>query len=381
MWQPDSATFAPPVVRRWVASPAVAPAPWAQRGAQVSLIPPLSTNWRTNGRTVNRLSVNLLAGYAAGVRGVEVGGLMNIVRDSVAGLQAAGLLNVAGGPMVGAQVAGLGNVTRGSLEGIQSAGLWNTAHGNAQGWQSAGMFNRAHTRKGSALAPEDAAEPLVQLAGLFNSAPRGLKGAQVAGLFNTAGHVRGVQIAGLLNIADSVEGVSLAPLNFVRHGYHTLELTSDGTWPLLLSLKLGGSSAFYTTFLGAWDPGVGHRWGIGYGLGGEIAGRRRLSLSLDAFGLQINQDDGTLTTWSNALNMHTQFRTLVGWATGPTRRLRLVAGPAFNLLITQRAASVAESGESVLLNSGIFFLDDLDARGVTRVNGWLGALVGVRWKF
>ena len=126
----------------------------------------------------------------------------------------------------------------GSVEGIQSAGLWNTVHGLAQGWQSAGIFNRAHTRRGISRAepnPTTATEPLIQLAGLFNSAPRGVRGAQVAGLFNVAGRVRGVQIAGLLNIADSVQGVSLAPLNFVRHGYHALELTSDGTWPLMKS--------------------------------------------------------------------------------------------------------------------------------------------------
>ncbi len=381
--RPDSAVV-PALTLRPPAKP-LGPAAWRQRMMQVSLIPPFSTNWRANGRTVNRISLNLIAGYAAGIRGVEVGGVLNAVADSVAGLQVAGVANSAGGPVVGAQIAGVANVTRGSLEGIQSAGLWNTVHGSAQGWQSAGLFNRAHTRKrvqGVALPdPTTAAEPLVQFAGFFNSAPRGIKGAQVAGLFNTAGRVRGVQIAGLLNIADSVAGVSLAPLNFVRHGYHAFELTSDGTWPLMLSLKLGGSPVFYTYFVGAWDYTVAHRWGIGYGVGGEIASRRRLSLSLDAQALQVNQEDGSLNTWGKALNMHTQFRPLVGWATGAKRRLRLVAGPTFNLHVTQRAAAVAEAGDEMLPASGIVFLEDVNARGVTRVQGWVGALIGLRWKF
>ncbi|MBC7448428.1 MAG: hypothetical protein H7330_10250 [Hymenobacteraceae bacterium] len=375
--KPDSILL-PVVVRRLVLPP-VAPVAWRQRGIQVSLVPPLSSNWLTNGQTVNRLSFNLLAGYAAGVRGLEVGLILNAVRDSVAGLQVAGVLNSAGGPVMGAQVAGIGNVARGSLEGIQSAGLWNTVHGPAQGWQSAGVFNRAHTRKGTAsVDPTAAREPLVQLAGVFNSAPKGIRGAQVAALFNTAGRVRGVQIAGLLNIADSVSGVSLAPLNFVRHGYHAFELTSDGTWPAMLSLKLGGSSAFYTYFVGAWDPGA---WGLGYGLGGEIGGRQRLSLSLDAQGVQVNQDDGSFYTWGNTLNMHTQFKPLVGWATGPKRRLRLVAGPSFNLLVSQRAASVAQTEGDLLPISGLSVIDDLDAPGVTRVIGWLSASVGLRWRF
>ena len=242
-----------PVLRRRPVAP-TAPVPWARRTVQASLLPPLSTNWRTNAVTVNQFSLNLVAGRAAGLRGVEVGGMLNMERDSVVGLQVAGAFNVVGGPVVGAQVAGIANITRGSLEGIQSAGLWNTVRGPAQGWQSAGLWNRAHlrNRKGADVAPDPttdpttASEPLVQLAGLFNSAPRGLRGAQVAALFNSAGRVRGVQSAGLLNIADTVTGVSLAPLNFVRHGYPAFELTTDGTWPLLLTLKLGGSSAFYT---------------------------------------------------------------------------------------------------------------------------------------
>ena len=360
------------------------PAPWAQRTVQVSLLPPLSTNWRTNNRTVNRISINLLAGYAAGVRGVEVGLLVNTVRDSAAGLQAAGVLNIANGPVVGAQVAGLGNVARGSLEGVQSAGLWNTVRGSGQGWQSAGFFNRVLNEPAAGVPPTDpttAPEPIVQLAGFFNLAPRGLKGAQVAGLFNSAGRVRGMQIAGLLNIADTVAGVSLAPLNFVRHGYHTLEISTDGSWPGMLTLKLGGSAAFYTYFVGAWDWRTAHRWGLGYGVGGEIASRRRLSLSLDAHALQVNQDDASIVTWVGATNLHLQFRPLIGWATGPRRRLRLLAGPAFNLFVTDRAASLTASTTDLPLGGSDVFLDARSSTSATRVLGWVSGIGGVRWQF
>lgn len=360
------------------------PQVWEQRAVQVSIIPPLSSNWLANSRTVNRISLNVLAGYAAGVHGVEVGGGLNVVRDSMQGFQVAGILNVAGGPVVGAQVAGLGNIARGSLEGVQSAGLWNKVNGQAQGWQSAGLWNKANIQPaGDALAddPTTAPEPLVQLAGLFNSAPRGIKGAQVAGLFNTAGRVKGVQIAGLLNIADTVSGVSLAPLNFVRHGYHALELTTDGTWPLMLNLKLGGSAAFYTYFIGAWAPGPSDRWGVGYGIGGEVAGRRRLSLSLDAHGMQFNQNDGSRRAWGQDLNMHTQFRPLVGWAIGAKRRVRLVAGLTFNILVTQRRESLDSNAATPLPTSGIDVLDVINGRVDTRTIGWINGLIGLRWKF
>ncbi len=391
---PADTLSAPPTalrVRPWAP---LAPTPWRQGVAQMSLLPPFSTRWTANAQTVNRISVNLVAGYAAGIRGVEVGGAVNAVRDSVVGLQAAGLLNAAGGAVAGAQIAGAANITRGSLEGIQSAGIWNTAHGQAQGWQSAGLVNVAHTTWGVWHAPRGAAapdawrtaEPLVQLAGLLNTAPRGIKGAQIAGLLNVAGKVEGVQIAGLLNIADSVAGVSLAPLNFVRHGYHALELSSDGTWPMMLALKLGGSPAFYTYFVGATSlPNNSTRWGVGYGVGGELAARRRLSLSLDAQAVQVNQDDNSWETWGSVLNMHTQFRVLAGWATGPKRRLRLVAGPTFNILVTERPASIGtpDSPDTTdfLPPSGVFFLDDVSTDRRTRTNGWLTATVGIRWKF
>ena len=358
------------------------PPPWRRGLVQVSLVPPLSTNWVHNSRTVNRLSINLLVGYAAGVRGMEVGGLMNIDRDTVAGVQVAALANVTGGPVQGAQVAGLVNVAAGSLEGVQSAGLVNIARGPSQGWQNAGLLNVAHARRGTNSAAAHATtEPLVQLAGIVNTAPCGLKGAQIAGIINSAGYVKGVQIAGVLNIADSVAGVSLAPLNFVRHGYHAFELVTGALLPVRLALKLGGSAAFYTYFVWAIDPGTAHRWGLGYGIGTELASRRRLSFSLDAQGVQINEDDNSLHTWATPLNMHTQFRPMMGWATGRRRRLRLLVGPTVNVFVSQRRDPLTGVLGAGLVGRGPAQLSAVDSQGRTQLRGWIEANLGARWQF
>lgn len=112
-----------------------------RRPAQVSLLPPLSSNWLANARTVNTYSLNVLAGYSAGVSRLELGGLLNVVRDSVHGLQAAGLANVTGTDVRGVQLAGLANVNGGAVRGVQGAGLVNIARDDARGLQIAGWAN------------------------------------------------------------------------------------------------------------------------------------------------------------------------------------------------------------------------------------------------
>ncbi len=355
---------------------------WRQRGVQLSLIPPLSTNGRANGQTVNKISLNLVMGYAAGVRGVEVGGGMNYVRDSVIGLQLGGIVNSAGGRVLGAQIAGVINTARGGLEGVQSAGLINISRGASAGWQSAGLINIAHTRSAPGLEkPDQAVDPLVQFAGLLNSAPRGLRGAQVAGLLNVAGRVKGVQIAGLLNIADTVAGVSLAPLNFVRRGYHALELSTESNWPLALTLKLGGSASFYTYFTAVSAGGFTNpaRWGLGYGIGSELAARQRMSFSIDGQVVQFREKDRAWGMWEG-LNMHVQLRPQVGWGVGKKRRIRLVAGPVLNVLVTDHLDSANGSLDSSLAATGIgIFANAGNAN--TRTNGWISASAGLRWRF
>lgn len=353
---------------------------WERHTAQVSLVPPLSSNWLTNSRSVNTMSVNLLVGYAAGVDGVEVGGLINIVRDSVRGAQAAGLINAAGG----------------SLDGVQLAGIANLTGGPSQGWQNAGLVNVAGHRHG----PDGTAtaEPLWQMAGLLNSAPGGIRGAQMAGLINLAGKVQGAQIAGLLNnggkvkglqlagllnVADTVDGVSFAPLNFVRHGYHVLELATNNTWPLNLTLKLGGSPIFYTYFTGALLPSSdsSRRWGFGYGVGSELGAYKRFSVSIDAQAMQINEDDGSWETWGSVLNMQNQLRIQAGWAFGRKRKIRLMAGPTLNMLFTERVDPRTGRVDSDLFQSANTVLDNASATGQTRIHGWFEITGGVRWRF
>ncbi len=47
------------------------------RPFQISFVTPMGTNGLESGKVTNRISVNLLAGYAGGLEGIEVGGFFN----------------------------------------------------------------------------------------------------------------------------------------------------------------------------------------------------------------------------------------------------------------------------------------------------------------
>lgn len=404
---PPATTTAPaagptPAVADSAAAPAAeVPAeparPTFTRSAQISLLGPLGSNGLRAGQTVNHVSINLLGGYAAGVDGFEAGGLVNVDRDTVAGVQLAGLANVVGRHLNGFQAAGLANVLGGPGRGVQAAGLLNLATRPVAGAQLAGLFNYAGPRKRPAeieltastadVASTTTAVPAgdapgstdkaAQVAGLFNVALTEVRGGQVAGLLNVAHTVRGVQVAGLVNIADSVQGVSLAPFNFVRHGYHRLEATYSETWPVTLSLKLGGSAAFYTFITAAYDGfGSGpRRWATGYGFGSDMWARRRVSLSLDAVAMQVNEEQRGVT---NALNLHNQLRLLVGLTPfKPGSHFRLVGGPTFSVLVTQRYDTAEGRVYSNLSQGRKYLFDEGNTR--TRVQGWYGYSVGLRF--
>jgi len=318
--------------------------------AQVSFFWPLGSNGFSSGHTVNKLSLNVLAGYQAGVDGFEAASLLNVDRYDVKG----------------AQVAGVGNVVGQQLTGFQGAGVLNVLGGEANGWQAAGVLNLAKNAVHGG-----------QAAGVFNATLGEVRGVQAAGVFNVARSVHGLQLAGLVNIADSVDGISLAPFNLVRHGYHRLEITNSETWPVSAALKLGGSSAFYTFVTGAYnDFGKGpRRWALGYGIGIEAWSRKRLSLALDAVAMHVNEEQ---RGWTDELNLHNQVRLLFGFAPFKAGgRLRIVAGPTVSVLVTERYDSGEQKIYSNLTQGRKLWLNEGSAR--TRVLGWFGYNAGIRF--
>ena len=92
---------------------------------QLSLFPPLSTNWIRSYQYTNRASLNLLVGLSRNEEGIAIAGLTNIITNEAKGFQFAGLINIAKN-VNGFQFAGLVNRAK-DVNGVQFAGLVNIA--------------------------------------------------------------------------------------------------------------------------------------------------------------------------------------------------------------------------------------------------------------
>ncbi len=170
------------------------------RPFQISFIPNKSTNLKMSGFVENNFSINVLAGYAYGVNGAEIGGLFNINRHDVQWFQAAGLGNLNGGNTTGVQLGGLFNHNRGNLKGFQAAGIHNLVIDTLYGLQMSGISNvLLGGMKGW------------QFAGISNYTTRNVEGVQMAGISNiTLSNVKNIQVAGIVNSAKDVEGLQAA---------------------------------------------------------------------------------------------------------------------------------------------------------------------------
>ena len=295
-----------------------------ERWAQLSLFPFIGSNRFVSGLVTNRFSVNLFAGYSGGLRGVELGGFLNVVRkemhgvqiagfgnivgkksrgvqmsgffnvdagsfsglqgsgfsnvvtDTIRGIQLAGFSNVLRGPMYGTQVSGFSNFTSQNVDGIQASGFLNIAGKDVKVAQLSGFGNYSKSVGG------------LQAAGFMNIASGTSKGLQVAGFLNYARELQGIQLS-VFNIADTVSsGVPIGFLSFVRKGYHTVEVTANELFPVNLSFKTGIRRLYSILTAGLQQDLLS----VGYGLGTQFRLAKRLTISMDLTGhyLSDNRD-------------------------------------------------------------------------------------------
>ncbi len=331
---------------------------------QLSLVPGLGTHGRMSSNVVDKLSINVLGGYSAGVRGVQVGSLFNLVRGDVRGVQTAGLFSLVGGSTGGAQAAGLYNGVFGNMRGAQASGIASHVAGAVDGVQASGVSSVAgDTLRG------------VQASGVASYAGRGVRGLQVSGVANVSGGtVRGAQVAGvvnvarrvdglqvgLINVADTADGYTLGLLNIVRSGVHELEVSGNEVTPLNLSLKTGTPKLYSILTVGA-APERDGLWTFGAGLGRSITLGKAFGLRPELTARHL-QFDG----WKGA-NILSRADLIVQWRVA--KGVRIGAGPAFSVYTSNRTQPLEG-----------FFLDVPPANAFEfggSTSGWVGGTVGV----
>jgi hypothetical protein len=365
--------------------------PW-----QFTFISPAGTNFLQSGRKENMLSLNLVAGYAGGLRGFELGGVLNVVKYRVRGVQIAGVANVVGGRTTGVQLAGLTNINRSSLTGAQIAGLMNWGDTLNVGIQASGFFNVLAGKLGGVQVSGFGNLNLggfqgAQVASFINIA-REVNGAQVSGFLNVAGKVNGAQV-GIINIADSIKGAPIGLFSYVRQGYHRFSFSTSQTMPLALHYKTGASTLFNIFSVGLFpgslaeltlddlkEPGRFPRvfngfqqrpgWAVGYGLGSQIPLWGRQHLQAEWTTWYVKEDQMPFEALNLLNTAHLAWNGTMG------HKLRWQAGPTYHIQVSQW---LDENGDfaSAMAPDRLHLEGNLNHD--TRWRSWLGGQFSIEW--
>lgn len=332
---------------------------------QASLTPGLSSHGMMSSKVVNKVSLNLLGGYTAGVNGVEVAGVFNLTKGDVNKLQIGGLFNVIGGSLNGVQIAGLSNNVRGNVKGVQ-IGVVNMVKGEVQAIQIAGLNNIASNHmKGLQLAgivnvsSQNASG--VQVAGVGNIASKTLIGIQLSSVFNYAKNNKGFQL-GLINIADTSSGVSFGLLNFVKTGYHKISFSTNDLINANIALKTGNASLYTILFGGKNFSDTATIETFGLGFGHDFIFNNRISIAAELTAQHIH-----LGSWDNA-NILTKFQANLQLQL--FKGFTIFGGPTYNYYKSD--ATVGSSAKNYKQN-----IVPSKHQNINGHKGWLGYSAGI----
>jgi len=360
---------------------------------QMSLTPGLGSHGLMSGQVVDKVSLNLIGGYNAGVNGVEFAGVFNLNKHDVKYIQAAGVSNATGGTVTGAQFAGISNIVYRNVKGAQASGVFNVDKENMYGFQASGMANKvkldmegfqaagAVNRVGGQMRGFQASGVAninkqnttgFQAAGAFNSTGGDFKGFQASGVLNRAGGnavgfraaalanisgnvSNGLQIAGVFNKARVLKGLSISPvtiadtlvgcafslLSISKNGYHNVVVYTDELHINTIGFKSGNAKLYTKLFAGVNLTDSTRYYTYGIAFGHDFILSNRASLSTEASIQPIMSGN-----WKGQYALN-KLKALLNIAV--TRKLGLFAGPSFTLL--QAAEAHTTSTELAQLTS------------------------------
>ncbi len=314
---------------------------------QISLVPGLSSHGMYNSQVIDNFSFNILGGYTAGIKGVELGGLFNINRADVSFLQLGGIFNIVGGNTKGVQAAGVYNQVLNNASGVQMAGIVNKVKvfkGGLQaagvsniadgfwGVEVAGVYNKSNTFNGVQLAGlmnQTQTGKGLQLAGLVNKSKEKIT-SQIAGIANIASKVSGLQFAGLFNVADTSD-YPLAFVNFIKSGRKTLSVSTDQFLFTHVDFRSGGRVLYGIIGGGYKFSDDQAKYAVELGYGAHIINHTRFTLDAE-YGYQTAFGDKKKSYQSSS------FKLLPGFKLNHT--LQLFAGPSINFTSFNRDSKV-----------------------------------------
>lgn len=363
----------------------------ADKPYQFSLTPGLGTHGRMSGQVVNKFSFNMIGGYAAGVDGVEVGTIFNMVKNDMKDVQISGFLNIVGGKasgvqiagfhnnvgdsLTGVQIGGFSNIVGGDMEGVQTTGVAGTVKGKVRGVQLQGAVAIAGdsvkgiqvggviSRAGGALEGNQTSGVIssakgdvagVQIAGVGNISGKTMRGVQIAGVFNYARRLKGLQV-GIVNITDTTDGFSIGLVNIARKGYKKVSVFATDELPYNIAWK-SGNKTIYSILTGGINNEPVPTWTAGLGVGNLWTISPALSLSTELYFTTLVR--GSSTAQQLALRPSLQWKI--------TNGIAIMGGPAFMMHMTGE-------GENVLPFKSSYPTIKLG----DKVHSWLGWQAGI----
>lgn len=370
---------------------------FAKQPFQFSFTPGLGSHGRMGAQVVNKFSLNIIGGYTAGVNGVEIGSLFNMVKKDAQYVQVAGLFNIVGGSLKGVQAGGLYNTVMKDVDGVQLSGLTNIVSGTTEGVQLGGVYNHnknikgvqaagvgnvtAHDAEGVVIAGVfNGAQNMngtqiagvanythkktkgLQISAVVNSATVEMNGMQISGFVNYTKKLKGMQI-GLVNIADSSEGYSIGLVNINRHGYHKASFSTNELQQLQLAYK-SGSARLYSMLVGGFNLSQQQKlYSFGYGLGSDYSINKTNKWFLNPELMHLYVYNGNLNNRNllSRMQLHVKYKF--------NHHINIHTGPAFSVLY-HKTASVPDDWKANL--NGGFPTFDISPK----VKCWMGWSLG-----
>jgi hypothetical protein len=213
----------------------------------VSLVPEISLD--SSADAINNVSVTLVYGRAARLRGLGISSGVSWIREQADGIEIAAGASLVGGRLHGVQVAGAVNVVRDRVVGLQVAGGfnrgggWSTVLQISGGMNSIGVESRGLQLSGGLNLAGDFYG--LQIAGAFNRAGGRARGLQLSGGANLSGDLAGVQVGGAFNLtAGDFAGLQIGgAANHVKGDFTGLQIGGAYDWVggELRGLQLAGA--------------------------------------------------------------------------------------------------------------------------------------------
>ncbi|MGB1040193.1 MAG: hypothetical protein ACPGVD_04915, partial [Flavobacteriales bacterium] len=328
------------------------------RKYQFSLVPAVGTNGKLGGKITNKFSFNLIGGYAYGLDGLELGGVFNLLSDSMRGAQIAGFGNVVGGDVKGIQMAGAVNYCHDSVKGMQLSGAANIARGNINGLQIGGGWNIAPSlNTGGQIAGafnySDEINDGFQISGAVNYSNNTINGFQIAGAVNVnKNRIVGTQISGLLNYTKNLKGLQIAPFNFsdtvekglpigvfsyVKSGFHKFEISYSDYLRGGLSFRTGVHKFYNILSLDYYHHDNDPLASFGYGVGTQLNFNKKAFSNFELSAQQIISLNNFSSSFDK-LNMLAKANLNFGVNLG--KHLSILGGPEVNFFISDNSSAI-----------------------------------------